>query len=236
MARHDVSSPARATPASLFPNDFSSKNTVEKRVQADAIEAAKRKKADEEAAELARLRTAYPRLEAQTKALESERAPKDIELAVLRRQVGEMEHQLVQFRQDYDIMRTRLKQRDLDPSYAGKRIQIRLACWPHSAIELRDNPDGRAYGGECDPSARSQALRLKRVNVIDPNSAWTISLYDGSLDDGNFHLGLHSTSAPEVESQLGRNLDGPYKGNLQEWIFSINSQMTGYTCVPYFLT
>ena len=194
------------------------------------MEAAKRKKADDEAAELAQLRTAYLRLEAQTKALESEKAPKEIQMAALRRQVGEMEHQLVQFRQDFDLMKIRLKQHipacNLDTSYYDRRVQIRLACWPHSAIDLRDSLNGCLYGWECDPSAPSQALCLKRVDVNDPNSSWTISLHGGKP-----HLGVNENGSSKIESQWGRILDGQFKGLLQEWYIGLNSQKTGYMCV-----
>ena len=226
MARHDVSSPARATPASLFPNDFSSKNALEKLAQASAMEAAKRKKADDEAAELARLRTAYLTLEAQTKALESEKAPKDIQMAALRRQVGEMEHQLVQFRQDFDLMKIRLLETDnrinLDPSYHDRRVQIRLACWPHSALDLRG-----PHGWECDPISPSQVLRLHKVNLSDKASPWTIASVHGE----QCYLGLNEMSPHKVETQRGRRLDGEYKGMLQQWWIGLNKLKTGYRCV-----
>ncbi len=177
MGRHDVSNPASATPASLFPNDFSSSNAREKPAREKAL-------------------------------TETER------------QVDELEHQLAQFRQDYDFMKFRLDQTNpagnLDHSYQSRRVQIKLACWPHSALDLHG-----PHGWDSDPSSLSQILCLRRVNTRDNCCAWAISPHN----DIECYLGVSETEPRKVEIQRGRRSDD------QHWFIGLNSQKTGYRCV-----
>ncbi|KAJ9150957.1 hypothetical protein NKR19_g5133 [Coniochaeta hoffmannii] len=244
MARHDVFNPAKASPTSIFPNDFSSKNALEKLAQAEAIEAAKKKKAADETEELARFRTAYPTLEAQKRALETQKSSlesqktmleaqkaalelqktqKETDIATLQRQAGEMEKQLFQWRQDIDLMKIRLNQPtnrfNLEHSYHDKIVQVRLACWPHSALDF-----GGPHGWEYHDDFTWQWLRLRRVEPQNNDSAWTISHYSEDL-----YLGL-SESDHKVECQRGRRLDGDFKGR-QEWFIGLNNIKTGYMFV-----
>ncbi|KAK4169841.1 hypothetical protein QBC43DRAFT_283406 [Cladorrhinum sp. PSN259] len=238
VARHDVFNASSKSSSSYdFPNDFSSKNALEKLAQAEAVEAAKKKKIEDEAAELSRFRTAYPTLEAQKKLLEtrnfalesekktleaqkataeSEKKQKEAEIATLKLQMGEMENQLFQFRQDIDLMKIRLNQPDsrynLEHSYHDKPVMIRLACWPHTALDF-----GAPHGWEYNTTFQWQWLRLRRVDGQNNNSAWTIT-----NDNGELFLAV-SDDGTKIETQRGRR-----QSTRQEWWIGMNAAKTGY--------
>ncbi|KAI9163800.1 hypothetical protein HJFPF1_05427 [Paramyrothecium foliicola] len=238
---HDVFNPSGTLAGSLFRNDFSSKNALEKLAEAQDVEEAKRKKTVEEAAELDKLRSRVPVLEAQIKALQTENSTLEtakttaqtqktsLEAQIIQQktayanlelQIATTKRQLLQFGQDSDLMKGRLNQSDsqtnLDHAYHDKVVRLTLACAPHTGLDFGANGGGYAHGWESGPDFAWQRLRLRRV---DNSSAWTIT-----YADQEWYLSLGPKS--QIEVQKGRRLDG--NKSKQEWYIGLHSSKKGY--------